>query len=610
MADVVREIEITAALSSDYQAAFKAASSIARDSAAELAQLTKREQGLNRLVELSAKQAQASADGNAKEAAKLTRQYERLARQLGVTDRSASALSSELRSIAERRRGIEALNRSASRSAEIGRLARQIREYESATSRLRDPAMLAHLNRLRGRFRELGGALPDRRRVGMLTQLREGLRGLPGPAGQAASSLDSMVAVFRSPAALLAGSVAAIAAVAAAAVGATKALWDMGMETIKLGDQTAKTSRQLGIDAQAYQEFAWAVGLGGASEQDLASGLQTLNKQMEAARTGNKKAIKAFGELGISMQDVKRMNTEEMFVRISDALAEVDDAAEKTRTTMQLFGGSGTKLATAISGGSAELERLREEAREMGFVLDDAALKKAEEATDNYSRATMQLQAVKNEIGVAVMPAINDVLVNFSSALKDNSGAIKEFAEDLGSATTGIVHFVSDNTQEVLSALMTISGPITTFLDTSFNLYRVLKQNGAAIGDFASGVADSLAAAGRAIADWWQGLADSASAWVSSIIDDVARTLTGGLTALGQTLQGIPVVGRLFSDDGTPLQAATGGVTVQVTNSVDARGAAPGAGVDVARALQTVSGGISGALISGAVKQFKELAYD
>lgn len=610
MADVVREIEITAALSSDYQAAFKAASSIARDSAAELAQLSKREQGLNRLVELSAKQAQASADGNAKEAAKLTRQYERLARQLGVTDRSASALSSELRSIAERRRGIEALNRSASRSAEIGRLARQIREYESATSRLRDPAMLAHLNRLRGRFRELGGALPDRRRVGMLTQLRDGLRGLPGPAGQAANSLDSMMAMFRSPAAMLAGSVAAIAAVAAAAVGATKALWDMGMETIKLGDQTAKTSRQLGIDAQAYQEFAWAVGLGGASEQDLASGLQTLNRQMEAARTGNKKAIKAFGELGISMQDVKRMNTEEMFVRISDALAEVDDAAEKTRTTMQLFGGAGTKLATAISGGSAELEKMREEAREMGFVLDDAALKKAEEATDNYARATMQLQAVKNEIGVAVMPAINDVLVNFSSALKENSGAVKEFAEDLGSAVTGIVHFVSDNTREVLSALMTISGPITMFLDTSFNLYRVLKQNGAAIGDFSSGVADSLAAAGRAIADWWQGLADSASAWVSSIIDDVARTLTGGLTTLGQTLQGIPVVGRLFSDDSAPLQAAAGGVTVQVTNSVDARGAVPGAGVDVARALQTVSGGISGALISGAVKQFKELAYD
>lgn len=610
MADVVKEIEITAALSADYQAAFRSASTIARDSAAELAQLSKREQGLNRLVELSSRQAQASAEGNAREAAKLSRQYERLAARLGVTGRSAEELSSELRSMAERRRGIEALNRSAARSTEIGRLARQIREYEQATSRLRDPAMLAHLNRLRARFRELGGAIPDRRRVGVLTQLRDSLRGLPGPAGQAANSLDSMMAVFRSPAAMLAGAVGAIAAVSAAAVGATKALWDMGTETMKLGDHVSKTSRQLGIDAQAYQEFAWAVGLGGASEEDLATGLQTLNRQMEAARTGNKKAIKAFGELGISMQDVRRMNTEEMFVRISDALSQVDDAADKTRTTMQLFGGGGTKLATAISGGSEELERMRAEARELGFALDPEALKLAEEATDNYSRATMHLQAVKNELGVAVMPAVNTALTEFSSLLSENSGKIKDFAQDVGGGLITAIDFVRTHTEELGIACKALVG----FVTAGASLMPTLADSVVSAIDAAGeAIGSALTSARTAVSDWWTGVSNDASEWIRSIIDDIASTVTGGLTSLASGLQDIPLVGRLFGgDSGAAVAAAQGGVTVNVQTSVDARGASPGAGADVGRALAAVggAGSVPATAIAGALKRLRETDYD
>ncbi|MBR4636175.1 MAG: hypothetical protein IKO51_07420, partial [Clostridia bacterium] len=86
MADVVKEIEITAALSADYQDAFKAASSIASSSAKELSQLTKRETELQKMLELSSKSAQAAADGNAKDAEKLTAEYDKLAQKLGLVD--------------------------------------------------------------------------------------------------------------------------------------------------------------------------------------------------------------------------------------------------------------------------------------------------------------------------------------------------------------------------------------------------------------------------------------------------------------------------------------------------------------------------------------------
>ena len=125
MADITREIEITAALSSDYQAAFNAATNIARSTANELSALTKREADLARMTEIAGRSAKASADGDAKAVERLNAEYSRLANRLGLVDKSAEGLQAELKRVGARRAEIEALNRSASRSAEIGRLKKE-----------------------------------------------------------------------------------------------------------------------------------------------------------------------------------------------------------------------------------------------------------------------------------------------------------------------------------------------------------------------------------------------------------------------------------------------------------------------------------------------------
>jgi phage-related protein len=304
------------------------------------------------------------------------------------------------------------------------------------------------------------------------------------------------------------------------------------------------------------------------------------------------------------------MNTEEMFVRISDALSQVDDVADKTRTTMQLFGGGGAKLATAISGGSEELERMRAEARELGFALDPEALKLAEEATDNYSRATMHLQAVKNELGVAVMPAVNQALMDFSSLLSENSGKIKGFAQDVGGGLTTAIDFVRTHTEELGLACKALVGFVTA--GASF-MPTLADSVVSAIDAAGEAISSALTSARAAVSDWWTGVSDEASAWIRSIIDDIASTVTGGLASLASGLQDIPLVGRLFGgDSGSAIAAAQGGVTVNVQTSVDARGASPGAGADVGRALAAVGGvgGVPATAIAGALKRLRETDYD
>lgn len=569
MADITREIEITAALSSDYQAAFKSASNIARDTASELAKLSKRESDLAKMTEIASKSARASAAGDAKSVAVLQKEYDKLARKLGLADRSAEGLSAELARVGAQRRQIEALNRSAARSAELGRLARQIGDYTQASQRIRDPAILAALERAQRRFRELGGVIPRQRETreasGFFSALRDGAMQAPGPLGDLFRSVSSVGGGLLKAGGAATVAIGSIAAVAAAAVAASKAMWDFGKQTIEAADHIAKTSRQLGIASDSYQELAYAVGLGGASEQDFDTALRQLNKQMEAAIDGNSKAIKAFKGLGVSMADIKSMNTEEMFMHLSDSLSKVDDVAARTRTTMTLFGTSGTKVATAIAGGSEALSKMRKEAREAGYVLNGKSLKDAEDANDNFTRAQLQMQGVIRQLGVEAMPVMNEALRNFITLLRDNKEDISSFVHLMGDVFTGSMW-------ALVNAVKGVHAGFKIFVEGIEYWQEKLAQF---LGDIDRGIG--------VVKDSFIGLGMGIVERIKSIADFAVNYILEKINVLSEKFKDVPFLSQALDKAGS----FVGGLspTIVVNTSVDARGAAPGAGADVSRAV-------------------------
>lgn len=611
MADIVREIEITAALSSDYQAAFNAASSIARSTSAELDKLTKREADLAKMTEIAGKAAAASAENDAKAVEKLQGEYNKLADKLGLVDRSAEGVAAELKRVGDSKKEIQALNKSAARSAEIGRLAKDITAYTKAAQKIKDPSLTAALEKMKKRFRELGGVIPDKRKpAGFFSTLRDGLNRVPGPLSGVMQSLSAVRDAFSTTGGKAAIAVGAVVAVGAAASKAAKAMWDLGVDTMRAGDQIAKTSRQLGIDAEAYQEFAYAVGLGGASEKDFETALRQLNKQMEAAQSGNKRAADAFRALGVSMDEVRSMNVEEMFVRLSDALSQVDDTAAKTRTTMALFGEQGNKIATAIAGGSAELERLRKEARDAGYVLTGDSLKKAEEANDNFTRAQLQLRGVARQLGVEVMPVVNDMLVEFIQLIRDNREDLATFVKILGGGfSTAAV--VAAKAVGAVNAAVEIFGEGLKFWQGLVADVLIGAEGLIFKGvDFVESVPGRVMAALGEVAsrvEVWFGEAKSrVQSWITSVVNAVVQTILEKIDWLTSALRDVPLLGGLFGDSGPAVGG--GSVTVNISNSVDARGADPGVGATVQRAIANVTSS-SGERAAAALAEYNGLSY-
>ena len=611
MADIVREIEITAALSSDYQAAFNAASSIARSTSAELDKLTKREADLAKMTEIAGKAAAASAENDAKAVEKLQGEYNKLADKLGLVDRSAEGVAAELKRVGDSKKEIQALNKSAARSAEIGRLAKDITAYTKAAQKIKDPALTAALEKMKKRFRELGGVIPDKRKpAGFFSTLRDGLNRVPGPLSGVMQSLSAVRDAFSTTGGKAAIAVGAVVAVGAAASKAAKAMWDLGVDTMRAGDQIAKTSRQLGIDAEAYQEFAYAVGLGGASEKDFEVALRQLNRQMEAAQSGNKRATDAFRALGVTMDEVRSMNVEEMFVRLSDALSQVDDTAAKTRTTMALFGEQGNKVATAIAGGSAELERLRKEARDAGYVLAGDSLKKAEEANDNFTRAQLQLRGVARQLGVEVMPVVNDMLVEFIQLIRDNREDLATFVKILGGgfSTAAVVAAKAVGT---VNAAVEIFGAGLKFwqglvADVLIGAEGLIFKGVDFVESVPGRVMSALGEVAARVEVWFGEAKSRVQSWITSVVNAVVQTILEKIDWLTNALRDVPLLGGLFGDSGPAVGG--GSVTVNINNAVDARGADPGVGATVQRAIANVTAS-SGERAAAALAEYNGLSY-
>ena len=201
---------------------------------------------------------------------------------------------------------------------------------------------------------------------------------------------------------------------------------NMAVGAITKGDDIAKTARALHINAQAYQELDYAAQRGGASHEGFVQSLKTLDRQMAQLNGGSKEVEKAFRQIGISRKDLVGKDLEGSLYAISDALNQMEDKSAAAKAAQTLLGLQGYKTASAFAVGAEELDKLRQEARETGAIMDDMTLDMAEHGADELLNVQLQIQSIWQKISVSVMPTVVKVLEKIDALFKENAGTINE----------------------------------------------------------------------------------------------------------------------------------------------------------------------------------------
>jgi phage-related protein len=321
----------------------------------------------------------------------------------------------------------------------------------------------------------------------------------------------------------------AMAAIGAASVAAGKALYDMTMSTMEAGDAVDKTSQQLGLSRQGYQEWNYILQQSGLTTYHMSYGMRNMATALENLDDENNKVVKGLKALGFELKDIDNMSPEEMFSLAVTAMQELEEGSEKTALAMQIFGTrAGTQLMPLLNETADATEALRQRAHDLGAVMSDDMVNASVELSNQMTDLRMAFSGVQNSISAELLPGFAMITEGLTGILAGDENA----GEIITSGVTELVEGIATAIPMLLDVISDIAGVIVEVAPTLITtLVEAITTNLPLIVDAALEIVESLL--GGIIAAL-PALADGALRIVLSLVDAILNLLPNLLEAAVQ----------------------------------------------------------------------------
>lgn len=235
-----------------------------------------------------------------------------------------------------------------------------------------------------------------------------------------------------------------------------------GLDTIigRVGELTkgianiGSEAKRAGLSTTTFQELKHVAEQARIPVDALVDAMKELSlRGDEYAYTGKGSAAEAFMRLGFSADDLaKRLqNPSDLLVEIVDRLQQFDRAAQ-IRISDELFGGTGgERFVELLDRGAAGIRATIKEAHDLGLVIDDEVIQRADELDRKFQKITTTIGTGLKQSIVGLVGAMDDFLDrwnqideqstrNVQRALSDvysELQAEKQRLDDLQSTTMG-----------------------------------------------------------------------------------------------------------------------------------------------------------------------------
>jgi len=184
------------------------------------------------------------------------------------------------------------------------------------------------------------------------------------------------------------------------------------------GDAMAKMSQRTGIAVEALSQLTYAAEQSGASAEVLEKGVRTMQRTIKNAEDGTDTAIEAFGQLGLTLDDLRGLSPDEQFKLIADRLSKIKDPAIRAGAAMEVFGKGGAELLPLMADGAKGIEMLMRRAEDLGLTMSGESANAAVAFGDHIADVRKQIAKVAFEIGAALAPALTDLAQRFQTTMK------------------------------------------------------------------------------------------------------------------------------------------------------------------------------------------------
>ncbi len=276
---------------------------------------------------------------------------------------------------------------------------------------------------------------------------------------------------------------------------------------LAFGDSIAQVSKKIGFGAEALQELRFAAEQNGIAQNTLDLALQRFSRRVAEAAVGTGEAKKALEEMNIELKDAEGnfVGNEKVLSQVADAFAKTSSSSDRLRLAFKLFDSEGAGLVNLLSQGAAGLQLFRDQARNLGLVLDADVIANAERMNSEFSIATQVISTTLTQAFLDFAPVVTQLATDFSELVREISDVLAGFKDVENLTLRQLTNRIKDTKKEV-AFLEEKLGEITTPGATQ-KFFRIDKGD-LVRGEAALATAKLLVDARKRLFDQEQELAD------------------------------------------------------------------------------------------------------
>lgn len=173
-------------------------------------------------------------------------------------------------------------------------------------------------------------------------------------------------------------------------------------------EQLHNMSMELGMAAGELQVLQQVAAEVGVSQEAMVMGLRRTARMVGELAQGTPSAVKAFAQLGLTMQDMAGLTTAQQFELIAQRIASLPPHMQAA-AAIDIFGRSGQGLLNFIRQGSESISEVDALLTQLGVKMSGEQVAAIEQMNDALGRLSLPMQGFINQFLAELAPAVTAV---------------------------------------------------------------------------------------------------------------------------------------------------------------------------------------------------------
>ena len=206
---------------------------------------------------------------------------------------------------------------------------------------------------------------------------------------------------------------------------------------MKFADEIADVAKANDVAIDTIIKLNDALANSGGNAEDAGKLLAGFTKYIDNAASGSFEAQKALGKLGISLKDVANLSTEDLFKKIVQSIANIEDPLTRNARAMEIFG----KAAKGVDflGVAEEMDKVSSTTAQQAQAIQDAA-----DAYDLLNQAARDVKfTMTTEIGTSIKQT-TEYFIDLFSTINTGGGLWKTVFDKMAYGVSFMAFEVKD----------------------------------------------------------------------------------------------------------------------------------------------------------------------